>query len=893
MSARLALRLARAIIRAVAVLVPGVARADWVREWHAELHHQSHHRSRQQPFTWRTHMALITRALGALPDAAWLRRQFTLDADAVHDAGHAVRMLVKTPGFTVIALLVFAVGIGAATAIVSIADALFMRPMAVTQPERVVTLWQHNRETGAGRLDVAPGNALDWMARARSFEAVAMAEPMRFNTNFAGREPDYVYAAIVGEQFFRVLGTPVLHGRSFLPQEYQRGGPRVVVMSHSMWASRYGSNPSIVGSSLRLDTGDAYTVVGVLPPGVELRPFDDRARRPEPMLWLPKQGFLPVEATLRTQAYWNVIARLRPGVSVAAAQAELTAISTQLASQYPQTNARISAEVVPLRAHLVGSLRDVLPMLIGAAAILLIVACANVASLLLARGASRGREFAVRQALGAHRFRLVRQMLVETLLLAAAGGVIGLVVARWVLDTIAALRPRDIALVDAIPIDARGAVIACGVTVVAALVSALMPAMQLSRPTAVLALREGRTSSRRGLRGALVILEIAAALILAVGAGLMVRSFISIQQVDPGFSRDQVSVLQLFATRRIDTAPKRVVFFQQALDRIRALPGVVAAGATTSMPFGEARVIVRVPFVVAGRPAASGEAAIAYTSAISGDYFGAMRVPLLGGRLFDATDSSSSRQVVLVSRSAARQFWGDADPVGSRLRFRFTGAGYDAEVVGVVGDVRHEGLDSPAAPEVYLPYAQSGFYGLTFVVRTAPGSPADLSALKEQIWAIDPLQPIFDTAHLDQLISKTLTAPRFHLFVLGGFALATLLLATAGVYGVMSFSTSQRTREFGVRLALGATGRDIVGLVVREGLALAGLGVILGVALALPLTRVLRTLLFGVTETDPMTFVVVSLVLAVAALAACYVPASRALRVDPGTGAAHRLTVRQ
>ena len=256
MSAPLALRLARGIIRAVAVLVPGVARADWVREWHAELHHQSHHRSRQQPFTWRTHMALITRALGALPDAAWLRRQFTLDADAVHDAGHAVRMLVKTPGFTAIALLVFAVGIGAATAIVSIADALFMRPMAVAQPERVVTLWQHNRETGAGRLDVAPGNALDWMARARSFEAVAMAEPMRFNTNFAGREPDYVYAAIVGEQFFSVLGTPVLHGRSFLPQEHQRGGPRVVVMSHTMWASRYASDPSIVGSSLRLDAGD-------------------------------------------------------------------------------------------------------------------------------------------------------------------------------------------------------------------------------------------------------------------------------------------------------------------------------------------------------------------------------------------------------------------------------------------------------------------------------------------------------------------------------------------------------------------------------------------------------------------------------------------------------------
>ena len=826
-------------------------------------------------------MDLLGRALGSLPDAAWIRRQFTLDADAVRDAAHGARMLVRTPGFTVIALLIFAVGIGATTAIVSVADALFMRPLAVSQPERVMTVWQYNAETGTGGLDVAPGNAIDWLARIRSFETAAMAEPFNFNLNFAGREPDYVYSARVSDHFFTVLGTPVLHGRTFLPQEYRKGGARVVILSHALWTSRFTGDPSIVGKGLKLDPGDEYTVVGVMPQGLELRLFNDRDRRPEPMIWMPKQGIADFEPGLRAQAFYNVIGRLRPGVSVDELQGEFDVVSAQLAREYPQTNARISAQVVPLRAHLAGSLRDVLPLLLGAAAILLLVACANVANLLLARGAARVREFAVRQALGANRLRLVRQMLVESLLLAVAGGTLGLLFARWTLDVIARLRPGDLALVDHIPIDSRAAMIACGVTIAAALIAGLTPSIQLSRPTAVLALREGRTGSRRGVRGMLVVAEVAAALVLAVGAGLLARSFVLIQRVDPGFTRDDVTVLQVFSTRRLDTPEKRIVFFQQALDRMRGLPGVVAAGGVTSMPFGEARVVNRQPIAIAGRPAVSGEAALAYTTAVTGDYFQCMNVPLLEGRLFDGTDTAGSRQVALVSRRAARQFWGASDPVGSKMRFKFMGKDYDAEVVGVVGDVRHEALDADAAAEVFVPYSQSGFYGLTLAIRTAPGSPANPQVLKEQIWALDPLQPIFDTARLEQLISKTLRNQRFNLFVLGGFALATLLLATAGVYGVMSFSTSQRTREFGVRLALGAERRDIVRLVLREGLMLAGAGVTVGVLAALPIVRLLRALLFGINATDPATFLFVSLGLLLVAVPACYLPARRALRIDP------------
>ena len=795
----------------------------------------------------------------------------------------AVRQLLKSPGITIITLLVFAVGTGAATAIASVADALFMRPLPVAQPQRLMTVWQYNGETGRRGEDVAPGNAIDWIARSRSFEAAAVAEVMTFNLNFAGREPDYLMAARVSDQFFKVLGTSPLHGRAFLPEEHRRGGPRVVLLSHAVWTARFGSDPSIVGQTVRLDAAVAFTVVGVMPAGLELRLFHDSAgtRRPETAIWMPKQDFDDAERNARGAGFWNVIGRLRPGVSVDQAQADLDLVSAQLARDYPQTNARVGAEVVPFRSHLAGSMRNVLPLLLGAAAILLIVACANVANLLLARGAARGQEFAIRQALGASRARLARQMLGESLLPAMAGGAIGLVLARWTLDVFARLRPRDVGLLDRIPIDARAAAIACGVTILAAVIAGLAPSLQLSRPAAAYMLRERRPTSSRRTRSVLVVVEVAAALLLTVGAGLLVRSFAAIQRVDPGFDPDNVSVLQLFVSARIQAVPKRIVFFDQLLDRMRALPGVVAAGAVSSLPFGEARVIVRAPLAVSGLPSAPGDQSLAYMSAVSGDYFKAMDVALVAGRLFAPGDTADTQQVVLVSRSAAQQFWHGADPIGSKVQFRFSGKAFDAEVVGVVGDVRHEALDRPAAAEVFVPYAQIGFHTLTFVVRTAPGSPANLAVLKEEVWSLDPLQSIYNTETLDRLIGKTLAERRFNLFVIAGFALAALLLAAAGVYGVISFSTSQRTREFGVRMALGAARRDIVRLVLREGLTLAGIGLAVGIIATLPGARLWRSLLFGVSATDPLTLAAVCLVLLLVSTAACYLPAKRALEVDP------------
>jgi putative ABC transport system permease protein len=827
-------------------------------------------------------MSLITHALGSLPDAAWIRRQFTLDADAVHDAVYGVRMLLRTPGFTAIVLLVFAIGIGATTAMLSVADTFFMRPLPVPDAERVMTVWQYNRETGATEQDVAPGNAIDWLKRSRSFEAVALAEPSGLSSEIPGREPEYLSAARVSEQFFQVLGTRMRLGRAFLPEEYQPEASRAAILSYATWRDRFGADASIVGQAVRLGRGAPFTIVGVMPAGLELRLFDNRfQRQPEPRLWLPMQGFADFALNARGNGFWNVLGRLRPGVSIEEAQAEFDALSAQLAFEYPQTNRNIAAQVMPLRTHLIGGLRDVLPLLLGAVAILLIVACANVTNLLLARGVGRGREFAVRQAVGASRGRLVRQMLVESILLATVGGAMGLALARWILNVIAALRPMDAARVDHIPIDARAAIIVFGMIILAAILAGLAPSIQLSRPAAVTALREGKTSSRRGLRGALVIVEVAAAVVLAVGAGLLVRSFILIQGVDPGFNRDDVVQLQLFSSPRIDTPQKRIVFYDQVLDRMRALPGVVAAGSVSSMPFGEAQVNTRAAFDISGRPAVAGEDSRIYTTAVAGDYFRAMGIPLLKGRTFDATDTASSRKVVLVSRNAAQQYWPGSDPIGSRVRFRFDRTDFDAEVVGVVGEVRHDALDSPARAELFLPYSQSGFYALTVVVRTASGSPTTLQALKEQVWALDPLQAIPYAGMLDDQMSWRLVGRRFSLFLLGGFALSTLLLAAAGVYGVMSFSTNQRMREFGVRMALGAEHRDIVGLVIGDGLKLAGIGVLVGIAAALPLARLLRAMLFGITATDPLTFLWVSLAMVLVAAAACYVPARRALKIDP------------
>ena len=871
----LPLRLCLLVVRLASRIVPPRERESWHMEWEAELRYRWSPRAR---WSRRGEMHMVRRSFGAVVDAAWIRRQFTLDADVVHDAAHGVRMLVKSPAFTAVALLVFATGIGASTAIASLADALLFRKLPIPDAERVLTLFERNRATGVGREDVAPGNAIDWVTRPASFSAVAAIEPWSLDFTPPGAEPEVLATARVSAQFFDVLGVPMLHGRPFLPHEYTKGNDRVVVLSHGLWQERFGGDPAVVGRAMPLDNS-VYTVVGVMRPGIDLRLFD---KRREPSAYTAKY-FEDYEPRIRGSGYWNVMARLKPGVSLEQARQELDVVSAQLADQYPNSNRNTVAELIPIRDHLAGSLRGLLPILLGAAAFLLLVACANVANLLLARGSSRGREFAVRKALGAGRGRLIRQMLAESLLLATAGGALGLVLAKWSLQVIAALVPHDVAGVDGITLDGRLAAIAFGLSLLAAAVAGVAPAWQLSRPGAVTALREGASSAgSRRIRSVLVVVEVSLALLLAVGAGLLVKSLREIQRVDPGFSRPQVMALQVFVNDRHETPQKKVVFFEQAIEKMRSLPGVAAVGAVSAMPFIEANINIRSALTIDGRPpSVPGDDALIYTTIVAGDYFRAMNIPLERGRLIGPFDRAESQRVAVITRSAARKFWPGADPIGAKVKIRFTGRVIESEVVGIVGDARHEALDRPGRPEMFLAHPQASFGSMTFVVRTEPGSPTTMQMLKQQVWAIDPLQAFYNTATLDQLVARTLVGRRFSMTLLTGFGVVAVLLAAAGLYGVMSFSTSQRAREFGVRIALGAQRADILSMVVGEGLRLALAGIVAGVIGAIWLTRLLNGLLFGTSAADPLTFAAVSTGILVISALSCYIPARRAGRVDP------------
>jgi putative ABC transport system permease protein len=489
----------------------------------------------------------------------------------------------------------------------------------------------------------------------------------------------------------------------------------------------------------------------------------------------------------------------------------------------------------------------------------------------------------VRKALGAGRGRLIRQMLAESLLLATAGGLLGLVLAKWSLQVIGALRPLDVAGIDGITLDGRVAAIAFGLSMLAAAVAGVAPAWQLSRPGAASALREGASSAgSRRIRSVLVVVEVCLALLLAVGAGLLVRSFREIQRVDPGFSRPQVMALQVFAYDRQDTPQKKAAFFEQSIEKMRSLPGVAAVGAVSAMPFIEANMNIRSSIAIDGKPASvPGDDALIYTTIVAGDYFRAMNIPLERGRMIDPTDRAESRKVAMITRSAARKFWPGSDPIGTKVRIRFTGTVIESEVVGIVGDARHEALDRPGRPELFLAHPQAPFGAMTFVVRTHAGSPTTMHMLKQQVWAIDPQQAFYRTATLDELVSRTLVGRRFSVMLLTGFGIAALLLAAAGLYGVMSFSTSQRSREFGVRVALGARPSDILSMVVGEGLRLAAAGIVCGVIVAIWLTRLLSGLLFGVTAMDPLTFGAVSGAILVVSALSCYLPARRAVHSDP------------
>ncbi|MGH2779887.1 MAG: ABC transporter permease, partial [Thermoleophilaceae bacterium] len=763
----------------------------------------------------------------------------------LQDLRYALRSLRKSPGFTAIAVLTLALGIGATTAIFSAVDHVLLRPLPYHEADRVVTLWETAGSMGGTRREVAPGNFLEWERRTTSFSPMGLAEP--FGHDLTGQAPPVPLDAWrVTEGFFDALGVEPVVGRTFLAEEYVPDAPPVVLLSHEVWQQRYGSDPDIVGRRIEVDFTPA-TVVGVLPPGLEYPS--------EVGLWTPKTFQVSDaydERTERAASYMQAIARLKPGVTLEQARGDMERAAAALAAEYPETNAETGVQVVPIEKQVLGEVRTGLLVLFGAVTFLLLIACANVASLLLARGSERGRELGVRAALGAGRTRLTRQLVTESLVLAAMGGVAGVALAYLGVRAFALLAPHDLPRLDTLGIDGRVLVFAIGSTLVTTLVSGLAPALRFSRPDVLPALQGGGRSgtpgrTRNRLRRALVVAQVALALMLLIGSGLLARSFVRLLSNDPGFAVERRATLQVFLWDRNPTAADRIRRVREIDARMEAVPGVEAAAVVSALPFHPQQIDAGDQLIVEDRPLTDGQIPRVFTTTASPDYFQVMGIPLVRGRMFTDRDREDAPRVALINETLARRFFAGEDPVGQRVTIGVMSAPATREIVGVVRDVRPTTLDSDPRPELYVPYAQSGTGSVTFVVRTRTDASALLPTLREQIWQVDPAQSIDQSAALEDLVSETLVERRFHLSLLGGFSVLALMLAAIGIYGLINFITRRRLREIGIRLALGAAPAAVRSAVLRNAMGMVTAGMAAGVIGALLLTRLMRSMLYEVS----------------------------------------------
>jgi putative ABC transport system permease protein len=795
----------------------------------------------------------------------------------MNDLRIAFRQLVKRPGFTLVAIVTLALGIGATTTIFSVVDHLMLRDLPFPDADRVVTVWQANHREGNPREDVAPGNFLEWKDRAGSFAAMGAAEPYSFDLTGEDR-PQVVLANYVTDGFFDALGVQPAAGRLLQPEDFRDGAGAVAVVGWGLWQRRFGADPALVGRAIVLD-GQPTTVVGILPRDLDLGLGYSYMRRD---LWVPRrlQGW---ERTMRASAWWTVVARLAPGATLATAQADMDRVASGLAAEFPATNERIGASVVPLHEHLVGAARPTLMLLAAGVGLVLLVACVNIANLLLARGADRAREIAVRAAMGAGRGRLVVQLLAESAVLAAAGAAAGIVLAFWAVDLIKAVAPGDIPRFETVAVNLRVLGFGVGLAALTALVFGLAPALRLSRPDVREVLAEGRVTPGRGrlrARQGLIVAETALALTLLIGAGLLLRSFATLLRVDPGFHREHLLALQIFYWEDGHTPQHRADFFDRTIRNVRALPGVRSAGAVSAAPFLAANLDIRRTLRKLDEPLPRpGEEPQTYLAIATPGYFETMGIPLLRGRFLDDRDRFGAPVVALINETLRRARFGDRDPVGRTVTI---GDGTTpVEIVGVVGDVRHTRLDAPPRPEMFVAEGQTGDGSMTYFVRAAGDPAALIPAVQQVIWSEAPLQTFYQTGTLDALVGVTLTGRRFTLLLIAIFAGLALLMAAVGIYGVISFAVSQRTHEVGIRMALGADRRAVLRMILRHGVGLAVLGVVIGLVGAALATPLMRDLLFAVSPRDALAFGGGVVTLLAAAGLASWLPAYRATRISP------------
>jgi putative ABC transport system permease protein len=789
------------------------------------------------------------------------------------------RMLIKNPTFTIVAVLALALGIGANSAIFSVVNTVLLRPLPYKEPDRLMTVWEDNSRHGYPRDTPAAANFIDWRDQNQVFEGMAAMAELSFNLT-GGGEPERIDGRRVSANLFPLLGVEPQLGRAFLSEEDRPGAQRVVIMSHGLWQRRFGSDQNIIGRPLTLN-GESYTVVGVMPPQFQFPTRGDE-------LWVPI-AFDSREAANRGRHYLEVVARLKSGVTPQQAQAEMNTIAARLQQQYPEQNTGLGAAVVPLHEQVVGDIKPALLVLLGAVGFVLLVACANVANLLLARAAVRQKEIATRIALGASRLRLMRQFLTESILLAVLGGGLGLLLSLWGVNLLKAFIPENISQAKAVTIDARVLGFTLLVSLLTGLIFGLAPAVQASNLNLNETLKEGGRDSAAGsrgnrIRGLLVVAEVAVSLVLLIGAGLLINSFLRLRNVDPGFRADNLLTMRIvLSAQKYPDRERRAVFYDELLRRVESLPGVKSAAVANWIPLVSQGDSIGV--TIEGRPApAPGQANIVVTRVVSPHYFETMGIQLLRGRQFAEQDRVDSPPVAVISETMARRYWPGEDPTGKRIApGRPESADDWVTVVGVMKDVRQFELNADPKPQMYLSYEQGwSFFAPSHLVVRTEAEPRSLAAtVRGAVWSIDKDQPVSNISTMEDVLSESIARQRFSMLLLGIFAAVALLLAAVGLYGVMSYSVAQRTHEIGIRMALGAQTRDVLKLAVGQGLKLVLIGVVLGLVAAFILTRVLASLLYGVSATDPITFITISLVLISVALLASYIPARRATKVDP------------
>jgi len=794
----------------------------------------------------------------------------------LQDLRYGARMLLKSPGFTVVAIIALALGIGANTAIFSVINAVLLRPLAYPKADEIVYFSGVNTAKGISNSNISAPDYVDWTKQNKVFAQMAA-----FVTGGAiltgTNEPERVPRAVVTASFFNVLGVQPVLGRAFLAEEDQPNSQQVAVLSYGLWKRRFGSDANIIGNKITV-SGRIMTVVGVMPAGYE---FPEQTQ-----IWTSLR--LDASDEKRDNRSYEAIGRLKPDVSLEQAQAQISTINAQLAKSYEETNNGWDIKLVRLHERLVGDVRPSLLALLGAVAFVLLIACANVANLLLARASARQKEMAVRTALGASRLRVVRQLLTESVLLSLMGGTLGLLLSVWLTDLLIALSPADTPRFSEINLDYRVLGFTMIVSCLTGVLFGLAPALQASKIDLNEALKEGgrgmsESHRRNRLRSLLVVSEIALSLMLLVGAGLLIKSFQHLRDVKPGFTPEHVlTMIVPLPYAKYHEPQQRADFYRQLVERVKALPGVASAGMVLNLPLNGGGFSVGRSFIREGHPMTTEESANASYLVTTPDYFRTMEIPLLAGRNFNDRDTENSPMVVIISETMARRYFGSKeDSIGKRITI-WRDEKFPREIVGVVGDTKPSTLDADADAQTYVAYTQDATWNsMALAVRTNGEPSLMTAAVRHEVLAIDKDQPIYNIKTMEDVVINSVGSRRVSVLLFSVFASIALVLAALGIYGVMAYSVAQRTHEIGVRLALGAQVSDILRLVIRQGMTLALIGVGAGLVGALFLTRVMRSLLFGVSATDPFIFALVAVLFGIVALAACYIPARRATRIDP------------